>query len=147
MEDRVYGAATPSPLEQELIDKAIAASLAPAGVGSGFDTSDALPAVATADDNWATSTQEAVLKAGGPEAGDQILESALFALADRAKDNVMETGPSADSRLGTTEESQATPSSQPQPWTIMHMVEDMAMRLAVELPLLNDSEADTLVFM
>lgn len=143
MEDRVYGAASLSPLEQEQIDQAIAASLAP-GMNSGFEGPDVLPAVATADDNWPTHTLEAVLRVGGPEAGDQIFQNALYAAATRDKDDAAENGSNADSRLSTMEPTQ---SYQPKPWTITHMVEDMVMRLAVDLPLLNDSDADTLVFM
>lgn len=143
-EDRVYGAASLSPLEQEQIDQAIAASLAPPGMSSGFESPDVPPAVATADDHWPTYTPEAVLRAGGPEAGDQILQQALFAAAKREEDDTVEGGPNADSRLSTTEPTQ---SSQSKRWTITHMVEDMVMRLAVDLPLLNDSDADTLVFM
>lgn len=147
MDDRVYNAASPSPLEQEDIDRAIAASLAPPGTTSGFESPDVLPSVATADDNWAIYTQEAVLKAAGPEAGDQILQQTLLASAERGQNDNVESGPSADSHLATTGVPRATQSSQLKPWTITHMVEDMVMRLAVDLPLLNDSEADTLVFM
>lgn len=146
VEDRVYGAACPSRVEQEDIDQAIAASLAFPAIGFGFDSPDGLPAVATADDNWATSTQEAVLNAG-PEARDQNLQNALYASAEQARSDNVESGPSANSHSATTEGPQATQTSHPKPWTITHMVEDMAMRLGVELPLLNDSEADTLVFM
>jgi len=125
MEDRVYGAASPSPLEQEQIDKAIAASLALP------QSPDGLPAVATTDDKWVNYTQEAVPKALGLDARHEILSNAPHASTEPAKHDDIKSGQS----------------NHPKPWTITHMVEDMKMRLAVELPLLNDCEADTLVFM
>lgn len=125
MEDRVYGAASPSPLEQEHIDKAIAASLALP------QSPDGLPAVATTDDKWVNDTRETVSRILGLDARHEILSDALHASAEPAKHEDIESGQS----------------NHPKPWTITHMVEDMKMRLAVELPLLNDSEADTLVFM
>ena len=147
MEDRVYGAASPSPLEQADIDKAIAASLALPAIASGFGSSGVLPAVATAFDDWLPSTQEAIMIAAGSEERDQTLQKALASSAEQAKNDNVESGPSAHSHSATTEGPQATQTSHPEPWTITNLVEDMAMRLAVELPLLNDSEADTLVFM
>lgn len=147
MEDRVYGAASPSPLEQADIDKAIAASLALPAIASGFGSSGVLPAVATAFDDWLPSTQEAIMIAAGSEERVQILQKALSSSAEQDKNDNVESGPSPHSLSATTDSPQATQTSRPEPWTITNMVEDMAMRLAVELPLLNDSEADTLVFM
>lgn len=147
MEDRAYEAASPSPLEQEHIDKAIAASLALPWTSHGFQSPDGLSAVATTDDNWVNYTQEDLSNAQGLDARHEILSNALHASTEPSQNDDAESGPSADFHSATMEGPQATQTNYPKPWTITHMVEDMKLRLAVELPLLNDSEADTLVFM
>ncbi len=90
----------------------------------------------------ANPTRDAVL----PSAEDKVLEGYFIeaALAETARDERL-----ASSGLSLSESEAAQPVQEiPQnTHSLTDMVQQMAMRMVVELPLLNDPDADTLVFM
>ena len=128
MADRVYEESNPSALEQQNIDAAIAASLA---IRLSFYQGTS-PTLAHTDENWSINYD---------------LDKALHASIEGARNDEIEASVPQEATSSTPEGLKATqPSTQKGP-NLTKMVQDMAIRLATEPPLLNVADADTLVFM
>ncbi len=148
MGDRVFRDRPDSAIEQHHLDTAIAASLAPGQANSNGSSFGPL-AVPVTTNRWATySTQQATLRAAGTDTEDQNLLGALSSPTEDAQIGKANTAKSSEPQSSISEESQQPPGTNfKNPQSITEMIENMALRSATELPLLNSTDADTLVFM
>ncbi|KAI9873583.1 MAG: hypothetical protein M1830_010836 [Pleopsidium flavum] len=146
MNDRFFENRPLSAIEQRDVDTAIAASLVPEQAHSNGWSSHPLPVSPSGTGLTNLTTQNAALREARTYKEEQNIQEALHASIEDSQKGKADSGTSHVPQSSTLEKSHASSANLGKPQSLTERIENMASRLATELPLLNATDADTLVF-